>query len=257
MNIIALMLAVVGVIIPVVLKKKIHNVADRVQIGLMLLMVASLILVYGQLRENNKANVAATRGQLYQKEDSLSRVESEDKEQTSSIIYLQAPVKYQGKALRDAFLGLLDADDKVTNAESASALEKALFDLDQFKDPKVRKKNKKAVELFLHTGETFYHVHNSFDYMQDGILSKKEWDTWKGQIREIGANPMLLAVIYQGWKYQYFSRKYGKFIQDELCAKIPPPDVFDREKYERDRNFIISFYPEMMEEKWLLWLPDY
>jgi hypothetical protein len=256
MNIIALILAVIGVIIPIVLKK-IQNVADRVQIGLMFLMVASLIVVYGQLRENNKANVAATRGQLYQKEDSLSRDEREDKEEITTIIYLHAPARYQGKAFRDAFLGLLGADDKVTTAESAAALVNALYDLDQFADPAVRQKNKKARELFLHTQEVFYHVHNAFDYKEDGILSANEWDTWKGQIREIGANPMMLAVIWQGWQYKYFSREFGRFIQGELCAEVLPPNVIDRELYERDRNFIRSFYPEMMQKEWLSWLPDY
>ena len=253
----ALIVATGTVVAVAILWRRIQSLGDKVQTLVMGLTAGSLVLVSGQLLENNKANIAATRGQLYQKEDALSRDEREDEDEIMSITYLQVPARYQGMAYRDAILSLLDADSSVTSSESAAALVHALFDVDYFKDSEVRKKNKKARELFLHSQEVFYHIHNAHDYWQDGILSQSEWDTWKGQIREMGANPMLLAVIWQGWQYKYFSRKFGRFLQGELCSERAPENVIDREKYERDRNFIRKFYPEMMTTEWLEWLPDY
>jgi len=112
--------------------------------------------------------------------------------------------------------------------------------------------------LFLYTQSNLYHVHSAFDYRNDGILTDPEWLTWKNLIREMNAHPVLLTVIWHGYRYRYFSRAFGRFLQQELCANsVPPSGDADSDAYKRGKEFIRVFYPEMLKDDWPNALPDY
>jgi hypothetical protein len=78
------------------------------------------------------------------------------------------------------------------------------------------------------------------------------------------AHPMLLTIIWHGYQYRYFSRKFGKFLKRELCCDDkgskddPDLEAYKRTKeFIRGKDFILLFYPDMLEEKWPDALPDY
>ena len=132
-----------------------------------------------------------------------------------------------------------------------------MFDAAAFDDPKRREATTQLRRLFLHTQTNFYHIHNAHDYWREGVLVDQEWLTWKNSIRETNAHPMLVTVIWQGYRYRYFSRAFGRFLQQELCAESIPPDHANPEAYIRGKEFIRLYYPEMLKSEWLDALPDY
>jgi hypothetical protein len=96
----------------------------------------------------------------------------------------------------------------------------------------------------------------ALDYKRDDILGSPEWKTWKGLLREAHAHPVLIATIWQGYQNRYFSRNFARFLQAELL-RANPGDVVDQKTFDRDREFIRYYYPEMCEPHWADPLPDY
>jgi hypothetical protein len=208
----------------------IRSHSDRIQLVLASFTICSLILVLLQLTENTKANLAATRGQLYATESSLARTESEDEGKVSllSSIYVTIAPTYSKEKYQAVLMGLIGGTDAALQANTANALYAQLYGYEAFRDDR-DKKNAQARKVFLHLQDAFYHVHNAFDYWRNGILSEGEWKTWKGYIREIGPHPVLLAVIWNGHRNRYFSQDFARFLQSELCQRVIPPDELDRD----------------------------
>ncbi len=71
------------------------------------------------------------------------------------------------------------------------------------------------------------------------------------------AHPMLLTVIWQGYQNRYFSRRFARWLQTQLCPTEVPADVSHTEAFKRDREFARFFYPEMTRPDWPDALPDY
>jgi len=220
--------------------------------------ICSLIFLVLQLRENTKATVAATRGQLYTTESSLAGTEKEDEDNLSllSSIYVAIAPTYSKEKYQSALMGLIGGTDAALGATTAKALYTQLYGYEAFRDDRDRK-NAKARKIFLHLQDVFYHVHNAHDYWKNGILSESEWKTWKGYIREIGPHPVLLAVIWNGYQNRYFSRDYARFLQSELCPRVIPADEIDRDTTQRNSEFVRYFYEEMTREDWGNALPHY
>ena len=236
----------------------IRSRSDRIQLVLTSVAICSLILVLLQLSENTKANLAATRGQLYATESSLARTESEDEDKLNllSSIYVTIAPTYSKEKYKAALMGLIGGTDAALQANTATALYTQLYGYEAFRDDR-DKKNAHARKVFLHLQDVFYHVHNAYDYWRNGILSEGEWKTWKGYIREIGPHPVLLAVILNGHRNRYFSQDFARFLQSELCPRDIPSDELDRDTTLRNSEFVRHFYEEMTREDWPNALPHY
>lgn len=59
------------------------------------------------------------------------------------------------------------------------------------------------------------------------------------------------------YRNRYFSRAFGRFLQQELCADTVPFDDADPETYKRGKEIIRLFYPDMLKKDWPDTLPDY
>jgi len=205
--------------------------ADKLQLVGVLVLITTLLLVYFQLRENTKTNRVSIRTQLYQTEANMAANEAGDSDSALNTIWALVPHSIRREEYGTVLLQLVTNDKTALEARNAAELYHSMFDAAVFADESRRAATRTLRRLFLHSQTSFYHIHNAFDYKRDGILSDSEWRTWNGLIREMNAHPMLLAVIWQGYQNRYFSRKYARFLQAELCSETIPTGVADSEVY--------------------------
>ncbi|HYC55468.1 MAG TPA: hypothetical protein VEL28_11100 [Candidatus Binatia bacterium] len=217
----------------------------------------SLWVLYLQINENTRTNKVAIRGQLYQTEANLALEDATDDAQVLSTLWALVPPRIQRQEYARALLSLATTDETALKATNAASLYHSVFDAKVFSSRTRRRRTAALRRMFLTVQTNFYHVHNAFDYKGDGILDPEEFLTWKGLLREMSAHPLLLAVIWQGHRNRYFSEKFAEFIQRELCPDAMPEDVVGRRAFERNRDFVRYYYPEMVESDWPKGLPDY
>ena len=161
-------------------------------------LVSIIGLVY-QLRLSNRTNQVSIRGQLYQASFGLTTEERTTPESEAVLSSLWALIP-QSLPLEDAVrarMELFTADPLALAATTPADLYSSAFSIDAFQNPARREETAKIRKVFLHAQNQVYHVHNAFDYHQDGVLTDGEWETWRGSIRELHGHPMLLAGIWQ------------------------------------------------------------
>lgn len=229
---------------------------DKLQFFGLLATVISLWFVVVQLQESTKTNKVSIRGQLYETEGSVAADEASEDSSNLSSVWAIPPADLEKQALASFLVSLGTEDATAIAAKNADELYRSIYDAAAFAKDR-REKTKQLRKIFLFVQTNFYHVHNAFDYQADKVLTKEEWETWKGIIREMHGHPMLLAVIAQGHRYRYYSQGFARFLQAELCSPTVPPDVEDPAEYRRAREFIRYYYPQMFESKWVDVLPRY
>jgi len=233
------------------------SLADKLQLVGFIIAFISLWCVFFQLKENTKTNKVAIRGQLYQTEALTAADESGNDAQSLQTIWARVPPQIAGEQFSSTLLQLATTNKTAIKAKTPAELFHSMYDATVFANRSSCESTKNLRRLFLHAQTNLYHVHNAYDYKRDGILGNQEWYTWKGLIREMGAHPILLVAIWQGYQNRYFSRPFAKFLQNELCPESIPQDIADIESFKRDREFIRLFYPEMTKKDWPNLLPDY
>jgi len=194
---------------------------------------------------------------LYQNEAGMAADEASDEKQNLTTIWVLVPPTVRDQEFAATLVRFVSDDPTALNAKTAGELYYSMFDAATFADPKRRAATNQLRRLFIYTQTTFYHAQVAHDYWRDGILGDQEWLTWKNYIREINAHPMLITVIWQGYRNRYFSRAFGRFLQQELCADSVPSGDADPEAYKRGREFIRFFYADMLKKEWPDALPDY
>jgi hypothetical protein len=233
------------------------SLSDKLQLLSFIAGIVALFFVYLQLRENTHTNKFSIRGQLYQSEAGMAAEEAGDEKQHLTTIWALVPPTVKDQEFATTLVKIVSDDSCAQNAKTAEELYISMFDATTFADPKRRESTNQLRRLFLYTQTNLYHVHNAHDYWKEGVIADPEWTTWKNIIREMNAHPMLITVIWQGHRNQYFSRSFGRFLQQELCADSIPPDHADPEVYKRGKEFIRFYYPNMLKKEWLAALPDY
>ena len=228
--------------------------ADRLQIIGALLTIFSLLLVWGQLRANNKTNKVSIRGQLYERE--VEMASDEASEHVLNTMWALVPTNVRTQAYASTLLRLVTSDPAVLRSKSAAQLYHAMYDVGTLSNPGRRAATQDLRTLYLYAQTNLYHVHMALDYKRDKILGGPEWETWKGLLRESHAHPVLIATIWQGYQNRYFSRSFGLFLQAELL-RAGPTDVRDLKTFDRDREFICYYYSAMCNAHWAVSLPDY
>jgi hypothetical protein len=236
----------------------------------LLVAIISVWFLYAQIGKNTDTNKVELRGQLYDRQMRLANDMGAG--DAVSTLWALAPKEVTTDEYGRTFLRLVTKDSAAINAKNAAELYHAMFDVGVFdiqshqnggtrestKAVATRSDDTKTLRaLYLYTQNTFYHVHNIFDYQREEIVSEAEWRVWKGLLREMHAHPMLLTVIWQGYQNHYFSRRFAQFLQEELNPDAIPPDVMDEEEFRRSREFLRAFYPEMTSKQWPDRLPDY
>jgi hypothetical protein len=219
--------------------------------------IIALPLVYYQLSEITKTNTVSIRGQLYQTELGPGADEARDDQQNLTTLWAQAPPNVTDHEFYATLIRLVTDDPTALKSKTAKELYHSMFDATVFADPQRRAATNALRRLFLYTQNNVYHVHNAFDYRKGGILRDEEWITWKNLVCEMNAHPMLLTVIWHGYRYRYFSRDFGRFLQRELFANSAPCGNADSDAYKRGKEFIRVFYPEMLKDDWPNELPGY
>ena len=231
--------------------------SDKIQLFSFMVGIAALIFVIYQLRENTRTNKVSIRGQLYQSESGMAADEASDEEQNLTTIWTLVPPDVRDQEFAKTLVQLVSDNSEALEAKTAEELYYCMFDVKVFANKDRRKATNQLRRLFLFIQNNIYHMHNAHDAKRDGILSSSEWLTWKNLIREMNAHPMLITVIWQGHRNRYFSKAFGRFLQQELCADSIPSGDADPEAYNRGKEFIGFYYPEMLKKEWLDVLPDY
>lgn len=217
----------------------------------------SAFFILRQLKENANQNKVSMRGQLYASEGEYEKDARED--DILNAVWVKVPVEVRDTNYSYALLSVLTSDDEILKVKNVKDLYYYIWSYESMSDSTRRSKTKELRKVFLYTQSVLYLVHNAYDYTADGILNSIEWKTWKGSIRELSANPIFLCTIWQGYRYNYFSKKFAEFLQEELCSLTPEglTSKYDSLVYFRDREFIGIFYPEMLKESWTQSMPDY
>ena len=215
--------------------------------------IASLLFVGVQIGQSTKAARIEIRGQLYAGEFQMSKDEESDTSGTISDLWTGAPPDVSAERYGAHLLSRITTDRTVINAVSADDLLAAVFGTGAEPRPRSMDANNLR-RMYLFTQRYFYHIHNAHDYWREGIVADGEWLTWKGILKEMQAHPMLLAVIANGASYQYFSRPFASFLQEEIC-----PSIGDDPVAVRNCAFAQRFYPDMFADRalWLRRFPDY
>lgn len=226
----------------------------RVQIVNIFVVIATGSLIYLQVGANITTNKMAMRGQLYQYEaDNTREARAND---VLHNIWLTVPNKVTGFNYSRSLLSTLTTDTAIQNVRSPEELYDKVWGYNTMTNPARAEETKKLRLAFTSAQSELYHIHNAFDYSEEDIMDKQEWETWKGSIREMSAHPLFVTAVWQGYQYQYFSREFAKFLQDEICSPIPI-NVTDKADYFRDLDFIRKFYPEMTKPNWHMAMPSY
>lgn len=236
--------------------KRSAKIEEAVQLGFLVLTAFSLLLITAQINKNSESNLAAIRAQLYGTEKELAQEEVDDDAKGANILFsTYAIVDFPIEP--DAYATLRISASANTNAADipikSEALQKWLYGLDAPVDAR-RADLRRAC---LHMQNIMYHMHNAFDYHKAKILSPNEWKTWKGNIAEMGPHPLLLASIWEGYKYDYFSRDFAQYLQDELFGveKGASKEKIARQNF--NKRVIGICYPEMTNSSWPIKLPSY
>lgn len=220
-------------------------------------VTASVFVISFQLSENVKQNRVSIRGQLYETENSLEKEGRED--DILNSIYTYEESSTESWVFYKKLLSTATKNEKALNDTTPDGLYETMFGPNTLADSIQRKETENLRRVFLYTQAVLYHIHNAFDYQKDGILTKAEWVTWQGSIREMSAHPVFLTVVWQGHKFSYFSKKFAKFLQ-EITLSPDPKELktkADSLDYQRDVKFIKLFYPEMALQNWADPMPDY
>jgi hypothetical protein len=226
--------------------------AAKLQLFSVPVAIVGLFLVIFQLRANNRTLKSSIRAQLYQTQNAATADEAADESADKDIVldtlWALVPHEIRRENYSTTLLRLVTKDQNALQAKSAAELYHSMFDAEIFNDPTRREQTRALRKLYAYTETNFYLVLNAFDYSRDHILTPGEWRTWKALIHHMHAHPMLLAVIWEGYQYHYFSRRQACFLKDELCSGSL--DVTDAEEFTRDREFVQYFYLEMTQKDW-------
>lgn len=220
-------------------------------------VIATLIFIYFQLRESSTQNRVSIRGQLYQTE-LLYQQETMNDDSLNSL-WTTIPSTVTRLNFSKVLLQNISNDSLIYNAKNVEELYKLIWGTDLITKNLTHQNAKNLRKLFLYTQSIIYHLHNVYDYKKEGIIDHVEWETWKGSIREMGAHPIFLAVLYNGIKYKYFSKGFVMVVFEEICTKNPK-DLITKEdylNYNRNRDFISIFYPDFLKKDWINTMPDY
>ena len=88
-------------------------------------------------------------------------------------------------------------------------------------------------------------LHSAYDFWSKGILTKKELETWIGNLDLIGPHPVFLAEIDRWRRGEFMSRNFAEMLQIELL------------KNPLNKRIIDKFYPQMDSRAFLEGLPEY
>lgn len=223
-----------------------HSFADLVQLA----TLVSVFFLYRQLRENTTTNQVAVRDQLYATENGLFE---EERSEGLSALWALLPAEIESAEYARTLLALVSSDSAVRRASAPEALFQAMMGAESFASPRRREATEPVRRLFLFVQSNVYHVHNAFDYRQDGVIREAEWETWNGLIAEMNSHPVLLMTIWHGHTNRYFSRKFGLFLRESICSDARRGPAVQ----SRNCEFAHQFYPEMFTESWPDRLPDY
>ena len=230
---------------------------NHLQILELIIITLSAVFIWIQLSHNSNQNNVSIRGQLYETE-AMYQNEGRDDDILNSI-WTYVPDTIRRKDFSKTLLLALTKNETIIESNSAIELFEFIWGSETLLDTNKRAETKNLRKIYLYTQSYLYHIHNAFDYWQDGILLEDEWKTWKGIMREMSAHPIFITTIYQGYKYNYFSKDFAQFVFDEICTLTPKDLKFSVDSLDhfRDREFIEMFYPEMIAPDWPKRLPSY
>ena len=75
-----------------------------------------------------------------------------------------------------------------------------------------------ASDMYAHCTLILDHMHNAFDYHQQGVLSRAEMLTWIGYIGDIGNHPIMLMTLDNWVREKYLSKD---FYDDVILGSLP------------------------------------
>ncbi len=237
-------------------RKKLWNrltVGEKTELVGVFVAVATMIALIVQLQANNRTNQVAIRGQLYQTEFGMTAEERAADDSVLNTLWVVVPSSVSAEEYSRTVLSTITTDSQILDSTIARDLFEATMGLSAF-SPERTIETARVRRLYLYVQNYLYHVHNAHDYHADEVLKDGEWETWRGLIREMHAHPMLLATIWQGYQYKYFSRDFGIFLRQELCGR---PGEQVSEGIARGCKVAQRLYPEMFAAEWLSSLPTY
>ena len=230
-----------------------------VEVSALVATAAGLIFLVAQTSELQKASKATIRAQLYERENEFFQQEDAETRLCKGTIWITLPAAVGGhEYLKDRLKPFQVAPAAIESIQSPQDLWNLMYGPDQL-TPRLDApaENCSLRRAYLYIASNLYHVHNAFDYWQDGILDAGEWRTWSGLISNIGPHPLLLVAIWDGYQNHYFSKCFAEFLQSQLCPHDAHEAAVDDPASARDRAFTRSFYAEMCSRNWAARLPEY
>jgi len=190
------------------------------------------------LREYQNTNRVASRQQLYETEQLISSREIENPRLLE--LFLDPPANVTPEQYSLAMLHLTMPDTDLTGVDHVSKAYDVVW-----RYGSLTSDHEHFIRVYLQAETYLYHLHNVYDYMREGVLTKDEGDTWLGLIGDIGPHPIFLTAIYAAHENDYLSENFADELRDRLMAD------------DENVQVLSAFYPEMLEPTWVDKLPSY
>lgn len=213
------------------------------KIGNLLIGIATIVAtIIGWLafKEYKATNRLTARSQLYATEQLIASRETGDA--VYGNFYVDVPNNLPPKDYCRLLINILSGDDSLSEITTAQGLHDYIWSTDTWRMADTGKKKEQLQQLrkiYLHSETYLYHIHNAFDYKEEGIISDGEWDTWAGLISDIGANPIFLSAIHSAYEQGYMSKPFAEELKQRL---IQDP---------KQKEVIGFFYPKLLEQAWV------
>ncbi len=203
--------------------------------------VATVIAAYigwEAIEEYKMINRAEARAQLYGAEREIAKMEMTDS--VLRRIYATAPKDSNVAAYIQTQLAISAYGDAkhllpdTLNVKNVKELYEFIWGSNSF----VTEEADTLRRLYLHCEAYMYHMHNGFDLTDENFITKDEWETWRGLLKEIGPHPVCLAAAYSAERNNYFSKSFAAAYQKAMQMDLLKKAVIE------------SFYPEMLSTEW-------
>lgn len=163
------------------------------------------------------------------------------KDDKLNVLFTEFPTpqsKEEARTLANKIIVLALGDKHKNINISFSSIEelfKLIYSIDNFHDEYKQILRKASI----HSDLIFYTVDSAYTAFKSKIITREEYDTWKGYLRDVGKNPLFILSIYIAYEAGYIGKDFCREIQTTIV--------------NNPTSFIMmqAIYPEMEFKSWI------
>jgi len=209
----------------------------------LLVILSATYIAWRSLERNTEGVLASSSTQLFYADTQLEKEEYDGADKGVWTIYSRPDTDDPTGYSQQLLAAIAKHSKSIAAIPNADELNKKIIELnppdDQFQDIAELRRVKSHLTLILNE------LHSAYDFWSKDILTRKELETWVGNLDIIGPHPVFLAEIQRWQRGKFMSRNFAEMLQIELL------------KNPLNKKIIDKFYPQMDSPAFLEGLPEY